>query len=95
MKNKTTITVETWERTTIRRGAPQTIIARCESCGVETKMISPDETARFFGVALRRIYRRIENGDFHFVETETGALLICGGSLLQEETKIRRFENGV
>ena len=85
--------VETWKRTMIRQGE-RTIIAWCESCAVETKMISPDEAARFFGTTTRRIYRRSENGDFHFVETQTGMLLICNNSI-QENTNTRRLKNGI
>ena len=40
-------------------------------------MFPPEEFARLSGIAPRVVYRRIENGDFHFVETETGALLVC------------------
>lgn len=81
MKSKTTkvITVETWRKTIIRQPAPP-IFARCEQCGIETEMFSPEEFARRQNTTARVVYRRIENGDCHFIETEDGALLICGGS---------------
>lgn len=82
MKSKTTkvITVETWRKTIIRQRASP-IFARCEQCGIETEMFSPEEFARRQNTTARIVYRRIENGDCHFIETEDGALLICGGSI--------------
>ena len=82
MKNKTTkvITIETWRKTTVRKHAP-TIFARCDVCGIDTQMFAPEEFARLQDTTERIIYRRIENGDFHFTETENGALLVCGNSL--------------
>jgi phosphosulfolactate phosphohydrolase-like enzyme len=82
MKSKTTkvIMVETWRKTIIRQPAPP-IFARCEQCGIETEMFSPEEFARRQKTTARLVYRRIESGDCHFVETEDGALLVCGWSM--------------
>jgi hypothetical protein len=82
MKNKTTITVETWQRTTVYKYG-QNNRAWCESCAAETTMLSPDEAARFIQTTAREIFRAIENGAFHFNETTDGALLVCGNSLKQ------------
>ncbi|HEX8248869.1 MAG TPA: hypothetical protein VF599_11895 [Pyrinomonadaceae bacterium] len=81
MKSKTTkmITVETWRKTIIHQPAPP-IFVRCKQCGIETRMLSPEEFARRQNTTARVVYRRIENGDCHFIETEDGALLVCGGS---------------
>jgi hypothetical protein len=82
MKSKTTkvITVETWRKTIIRQPA-QPIFARCAGCGIETEMFSPEEFARRRNTTPRIVYRRIENGDCHFIETADGALLVCGWSM--------------
>lgn len=44
-------------------------------------MVTPDEAAQLWNVSTRTIYRRIENGQLHFTETERGFSLICIPSL--------------
>jgi hypothetical protein len=78
--NKRVITIEAWERTSFRRRS-ETVTALCSECAAETVMIAPEEFARRCGIAPRLVYRRIEDGDIHFIETQTGALLICSSSL--------------
>jgi len=87
MKNKKTktITIQTWRKTIIRQ-KPAAIFARCERCGIETQMFSPEEYARLAGTTARVVYRRIESGDCHFIETAGGALLVCGGSRNQNNS---------
>jgi hypothetical protein len=82
MKNKRTrtITIQTWRKTIIRQ-KPAAIFARCERCGIETQMFSPEEYARLTDTTARDVYRRIEGGECHFIETAGGALLVCGGAL--------------
>lgn len=81
MKSKTTkvITVETWRKTIIRQSASP-VFAPCERCESETEMFSPEEYAHRQNTTARVVYRRIENGDCHFIETEDGAVLVCGGA---------------
>ena len=86
-KKKTTIvTVEARERTTIRRGARQ-MIAWCDQCGAEVSMVTPNEAAALAGTEARAIFRGVESGDVHFIETGEGALLICAQSLAGPSTK--------
>ncbi len=92
MKNKTTITIETWKQTVVRTGHP--IAAMCRLCGAETEMFTPGEAALFGKTTAREIYRRIENGTFHFIETMDGELFICGTSLQEKsEQSVNRFES--
>jgi excisionase family DNA binding protein len=44
-------------------------------------MVTPDEAAQLCQVSTRTIYRRIETGRLHFMETEKGFSLICIQSL--------------
>jgi excisionase family DNA binding protein len=44
-------------------------------------MVTPDEAAQLCAVSTRTIYRRIESGRCHFIETENGFSLICIKSL--------------
>jgi hypothetical protein len=80
-KEKTTIvTFESSERMTIRCGA-RPVLAWCERCGEEVLMVTPNEAAAAVGSDARAIFRRVESGEIHFIESEGGALLICSKSL--------------
>src|SRR5450432_2108388 len=85
MKNKTrtVVTLETFQRTVVRQQR-YPIFAVCSFCGTETSMFSPIEFARLTGSTPRQIYRRIEDGTFHFIEETDGGLLICGNSAIKQ-----------
>ena len=86
-KKKTTIvTVEARERTTIRRGARQ-MIAWCDQCGADVPMVTPNEAAELAGTDARAIFRGVESGEFHFIETGGGALWVCAKSLAEPSTR--------
>ena len=76
MKNKTTITVETWKQIVVRKGPP--ISTLCQLCGTETELLTPDKATHSDKTTTRAIYRCIENDTFHFIEKTDGSLLICG-----------------
>ena len=40
-------------------------------------MVTPDEAAALTETSARAIFRRVESGELHFVETDKGALLVC------------------
>ena len=44
-------------------------------------MLTPSEVAALSATSTRAIYRRVEEGKLHFVETEDGLLFICLASL--------------
>jgi excisionase family DNA binding protein len=77
---RTVITIEQ-HRLTVVRSRRRSVVAWCERCGGEVRMVTPDEAAALTGISLRRIYRRVESGKLHFVETDAGALVICVSSL--------------
>jgi len=80
-KKKTTIvTIESRERTTIHR-LTRRLVAWCEQCGAEALMVTPDEAATLCSTDARAIFRGVEAGEIHSVETERGALLVCSKSL--------------
>jgi excisionase family DNA binding protein len=45
-------------------------------------MITADEAAALRGVSTRVIYRCIEDGAIHFIETAKGQLFICLNTLV-------------
>src|SRR5262245_27936839 len=80
-QEKTTIvTVEARERTTIRHGARQ-VIAWCDQCGADVPLVTPNEAAELAKTDARAIFRAVESGEIHFIETCKGAILICAKSL--------------
>ncbi|HTG95568.1 MAG TPA: hypothetical protein VL866_23410 [Pyrinomonadaceae bacterium] len=80
-KKKTTIvTFESRERTTIHR-AGQSLMTWCVQCGTEVLMVTPNQAANIAGTDARVIFRKVESGQIHFIESADGALLICKQSL--------------
>lgn len=80
-KKKTTIvTIESRERTTIHR-LTRRLVAWCEQCGAEALMVTPYEAATLCSTDAQAIFRGVEAGEIHSVETERGALLVCSKSL--------------
>lgn len=85
---KTTRTIElTVERSSffLRRNRADSAFAWCERCGIQVRLIRPEEASRFIGVSARSVYRRIEAGELHFTETAEGLVLVCLDSLSSEE----------
>ena len=83
----TEVLIETVETVIIRRSrrpSGEPLAAWCEECGLETLMISPDAAAELVGASLREIYRRVEAGALHFIETPEGRLFICPASLTRQ-----------
>ena len=79
-KEKTVITVETFRRTVVSFTRRERY-AFCERCRRNVLMLAPEEAGRFRQTTTREIFRRVEAGELHFMETETGALLVCRDSL--------------
>lgn len=49
-------------------------------------MVTVDEAASLKRVSARAIYRWIEDGELHFIETADGRLLICLNSISSAAT---------
>jgi hypothetical protein len=45
-------------------------------------MLPTNQAALLIGCTERDVFRLVESGQLHFVETRTGSLLICANSLL-------------
>ena len=88
---KTVITVETFQRTVVRWRRKEKI-ARCEQCVAETVMLAPNEAAAFLQTTVREIFRLTEAGEIHYLETESGALLVCRNSFSGLVEKIEEIE---
>ena len=47
-------------------------------------MVTPNEAAFIAGTDARAIFRSVESGQVHFIDTANGTLLICKKSLEHE-----------
>jgi hypothetical protein len=79
-KERTVITAAIFQRITVHPG-PHTTVAWCDHCGAEVLMLTPNEAAVLAQSTTREIFRRVEAGEIHFLETEDGVLLVCRNSL--------------
>ena len=85
----TEITMQTDEAFVIRRSAGS-VQAMCAHCGSGAPMITPEEAAVLFKVAVRVIYREVESGQLHFQETPAGSVVVCLDSLRKIASSLPR-----
>ena len=78
---RTEITIETHEVMVVRRRSryPQ---SPCSDCGGKATMLTLDEATTVYEIGMRSLFRFIEEGKLHFVETPKGTLLVCSESLM-------------
>ena len=101
MKVKRRIEIITVREQTYRSPQPGPFTAPppswCNGCQTATQLLSPDLAATISGLTLRTLFRWIESGHIHFVETPEGQVLICLPSLtanaIQVESEVV-FSNG-
>jgi hypothetical protein len=71
------------ERLVIVRSRQSTnMVVWCETCACLTRMLTVDEAAVVARSTSREIYRRVEAGELHFMETPEGSLFICFESIV-------------
>jgi Helix-turn-helix domain len=80
MKQRTTLSIET-RKVVVVRPAGEMFDFWCEACGAMSAMTTPEHAAEILKIKPRAVYRQVERGELHFVETESGELLICSSSL--------------
>lgn len=78
IKRTTEIFVETERRFVVHQPEHAEQIF-CPNCA--ESMLTAEQVAVVFDISRRAVYQFIENGTAHFVETETGAVMICASSL--------------
>jgi len=79
-RRRTKLVVET-ERMLIVRGHHTEMNNRCDRCGAEAKLVSPELAATLTGLSRRAVYRLIESGQVHFTESSQALVSICLQSL--------------
>ncbi len=76
------ITMETIETRVV--GKRGDLLNWCLKCEKETKTLVPEEAACVLDTTTRDIYRAIEEGRLHFIETACGRVFVCVDSIEQE-----------
>ena len=74
------ITVATEETWLLRKSASH-VLAWCDACAAEVRMLAAEKAAAHIGTSARAIYRAVENQTLHFKEAPDGRLFICLTSL--------------
>lgn len=79
-RRTTEIIIQTRERIFVRRPANE-LRTICAGCQTETVFITLEQATMQTGTSVREIFRRIERGLIHFIETAEGLMLVCPASL--------------
>jgi hypothetical protein len=80
-KRKTEIHFEIEEAVAIRHRT--VLIAYCQQCRKQSRMIAANEAAVVARLSAREIYRLVEAGHLHYTEDQGGLLYVCADSLQQ------------
>ena len=81
IKRRTVITIEEKSIAVLHSQKRAHLSFFCASCGANVLMLTVEEAARIFETTQLNIFRMVENNLVHFIETQTGLLLICKKSL--------------
>jgi hypothetical protein len=82
MKQKTEIEIEVSETIAYSRRCER-VMAFCLECNSHVEMATPATAAVLTSATEREIYRQVESGGIHFVDT--GRVLICMRSLIKSK----------
>jgi hypothetical protein len=87
VKREIQITIET-ERTIEVGGSDNADASWCAKCGAYTPMLSVEMAATLACLGSGAIYHWIQNAEFHYQQTDAGALRICQRSFLEHLKKL-------
>lgn len=74
------ITIQTERLLVVNQG--ESLYRLCSACGHEVRMITIDQAATLTQISSLEVYREVEAGTLHFLETANGSVLICLNSLI-------------
>ncbi|MEZ5426206.1 MAG: hypothetical protein R2747_08080 [Pyrinomonadaceae bacterium] len=72
--------MEVLQRTVVRPDSAK-FNALCPVCLSESVFLTPNEVIAGWVLSARDLFRLIESGEIHFLETPTGQLFVCPNSL--------------
>jgi hypothetical protein len=87
-KRTTSIRVETYEVTTVRR-RPSSMRAWCVACATEVEMMTPERAAEWAAISSKAISGWLEAGKLHAAEIAPRLLYICLNSLRQQMRELQ------
>lgn len=90
-RRQSVTTIETHDL--IMRSATRMPTVLCTACPDRVGMLTPREVAWRAGISQLTVYRWLEGGRIHFVETTSGDLFVCLAPLVAEfgSSLIRKF----
>jgi hypothetical protein len=77
---RTEVTIET-EEIVIIRSTQTALLPLCPQCCDAVPLVTPEQAAEIVGATTRVIYRWLEEGRIHDLETTEGLVFICPRSL--------------
>src|SRR5438046_2158817 len=81
-RTRTRITIKTRQTTLVTP-----LRVRCQQCGAEVSIITPENAAGALQTTPREIHGLLESGELHAVTESSGENLICGNSLSVASTE--------
>lgn len=81
LRRQFVITAEKFETFTVRQEPPRSSQAYCEKCDQAIPFLTVDQTVNVTGLGARTIFRLVEAGQLHALETEEGYLILCPNSV--------------
>lgn len=86
-KQRLEVIWEKHETTTISFNRSRRSKVYCQGCESNELHLTVSEAAVVLQITAREVCRLTEAGEIHYLETDGGALLICGNSLQSRRTK--------
>lgn len=77
---QTRITISKSEVLVIRK-SQGLALADCPQCARQTQMLAAEQVVTLSGISSLNLFKLVESGQLHFLETAQGHLLICLESL--------------
>ena len=91
MKKRTVITSRTHETFVVRWEKAESRKTFCAACAAEVEMLSVEEAVAVSGLRAREIFRLIESGTIHFIETNDGLMFVCLNSLKRSSQNTNKY----
>jgi hypothetical protein len=97
-KRLTKIESATWEKTVIRFRRNAAVNIFCRDCCENARHFSITQAAQILSISEAAVFRATEFGQIHSTETASGALYVCGNSVLAltgEKNLLKEKNNGI
>jgi hypothetical protein len=79
------ITTESHEMFILRMGSKGRAFGHCARCKQEVEILGIDRAVSASGLSTSKLMRKIDEGEIHGIETDSGHILICSESLAERD----------